>query len=98
MTEATMKKTRMCLIAAAAASLMVPAGAAFGQDTPDCSKANRPQMVEGQVTQVDMDQGRIRLRASDGTVHEFQASKETIGGYKIGDPIKAKLRADPRCN
>jgi hypothetical protein len=55
-------------------------------------------MVEGQVTQVNMDQGRLRLRASDGTVHEFQASKETIGGYKIGDPIKAKLRVDPRCN
>lgn len=90
--------TRMCLIAAAAASLMVPAGGAFGQDTPDCSKANRPQMVEGQVTQVNLDQGRIRMRASDGTTHEFQASKETIGGYKIGDPIKAKLRADPRCN
>jgi hypothetical protein len=55
-------------------------------------------MVEGQVTQVDMGQGRLRLRASDGTMHEFQASKETIGGYKAGDPIKAKLRVDPRCN
>lgn len=31
-------------------------------------------------------------------MHEFQASKETIGGYKAGDPIKAKLRVDPRCN
>lgn len=93
-----MKKTKMCLIVAAAGSLMVSGGAAFGQDKPDCSKINRPQMVEGQVTQVDMDQGRLRLRASDGTMHEFQASKETIGGYKAGDPIKAKLRVDPRCN
>jgi hypothetical protein len=54
-------------------------------------------MVEGQVTQVDMYQGKLTVRAGDGTMHEFQAAKETIGGYKVGDPIKAKLRMDPRC-
>jgi hypothetical protein len=97
MTEAAMKNT-MLLMAAATSSLMLSGGMAFGQDKPaDCNKANRPAMVEGQVTQVDMNQGKLTLRAGDGTMHEFQAAKETIGGYKVGDPIKAKLRMDPRC-
>lgn len=89
-------KNRMLLIVAATSSLMLSGGAAFGQDkSVDCS--NRPEMVQGQVTQVDMNQGKLRLRASDGTMHEFQASRETLEGYKVGDPIKAKLRMDPRC-
>jgi len=97
MTEAAMKN-RMLLIMAATTSLMLSGGAAFAQDTPpDCSKTNRPEMVEGQVTEVNLNQGKLTLRASDGTMHEFQASKETLAGYKVGDPIKAKLRMDPRC-
>ena len=91
-------KNRMLLIMATTTCLMSWGGAAFGDTPPDCSKTNRPEMVEGQVTQVNLDQGKLTLRASDGTMHEFQASKETLAGYKVGDPIKAKLRMDPRCN
>jgi len=51
-------------------------------------------MLEGQVTNVDTNKGRLTIRASDGTMHEFKASKETIGNYKVGDPIKAKRRTE----
>ena len=92
-------KNRMLLIVSLAGGLMLPGGFALGQDKPaDCPKAGAPEMVEGQVTQVDMSQGKLTLRAADGTMHEFQASGETLEGYKVGDPIKAKLRRDPRCD
>lgn len=89
-------KNRMLLIAAASGSLAL-AGAAFGQDQPgDAGKT--PDMIEGEVTQVDTDQGKIRVRARDGTMHEFQAGEETLKNYKAGDPIKAKLRKAPPGN
>ena len=90
-----MKKTKLLITAAA---LALSGGAAFGEDKPDCSAANAPDMLEGEVTHVDMGQGKLTLRARDGTMHEFQASQETLKDYKVGDPIKAKLRKDPRCN
>jgi hypothetical protein len=92
-------KNRMLLIVSVAGGLMLSGGLALGQDKPaDCPKAGAPEMVEGEVTQVDMDQGKVTLRAADGTLHEFKASKETLEDYKVGDPIKAKLRKDPRCD
>lgn len=92
-------KNRMIFIVSVAGGLMLSGGVALGQDKPaDCPKAGAPEMVEGQVTQVDMNQGKVTLRATDGTMHEFNASKETLEGYKVGDPIKAKLRKDPRCD
>jgi hypothetical protein len=91
-------KNRTLLMVPVAAALMLSSGFALGQDRPaDCPKPGTPAMVEGQVTRVDMDQGKLSMRASDGTMHEFQASKETLGDYKVGDPIKARLRKDPRC-
>lgn len=55
----------------------------------------RPQMLEGQVADIDLAQGKLRIRAADGTLHEFHASRGTLEGYKVGDPIKAKLRTAP---
>lgn len=98
MTGAAMKN-RMLLIVSVAGGLMLSGGFALGQDRPaDCPKPGAPGMIDGQVTQVDVNQGRLTLRASDGSMHEFQASRETIEGYKVGDPIKARLRKDPRCD
>jgi Cu/Ag efflux protein CusF len=51
-----------------------------------------PQMVEGQVIKIDRRQGRVTIRAADGLVHEFQASKETLQDLKEGDRIEARLR------
>lgn len=87
-------KNRMLLIVSVAGGLMM-SGAAFGQDKP-AEEMNTPNMIEGEVTKVDMNQGKLTIRASDGTMHEFEASKETLGGYKVGDPIKAKLRTEQR--
>lgn len=76
-----------------------PSGVALGQYKPaDCIKTGAPDMVEGQVTRVDANQGRLTIRASDGTMHEFQASRETLDDYKVGDPIKAKLRTGQKCD
>lgn len=92
-------KNWMRLTAGVAGGLMIWSGAALGQDKPaDCSKAGRPDNIEGQVIKVDMGQERITMRAANGTVHEFQAAKETLQDYKVGDSIKAKLRPDPRCD
>ena len=41
---------------------------------------------------MDPAQGKVTVKSSDGTMHEFQTAKETMAKYKIGDTIKAKLR------
>ena len=88
----------MRLIAGVAGGLMLWSGAALCEDKPfDCSKANLPDSVEGQIVKMDMGQERLTMRSSDGTIHEFQTSKETLQNYKVGDTIKAKRRPDPRC-
>ena len=81
-------KNRMLLIAAIASGLAVSSGTTLAQD----STAGSPEMIEGQVTQVDVGQGKLTIRAADGSIHEFEASRETLEGYKVGDPIQAKLR------
>ena len=73
----------------------LPAGA---EDKPDCSHAQAPRMVEGQVVKVDANAGKLSVRLPDGTMHEFDGSKETLQDHKAGDTIKAKLRLDPRCD
>lgn len=85
-----MKNGRL-LIGAVVAGLMLANGSASAQE----SSVGTPQTVEGEVAQVDLEQGKLTIRATDGTMHEFQASRETLEGYKVGDPIKAKLRTTP---
>jgi hypothetical protein len=46
---------------------------------------------------VDPAQGKVTVREADGTVHEFQASAETLKDLKPGDQIGAKLREAPKC-
>jgi len=86
-------KNRKLWIVSLAGGLVLSGGAAFGQDKP-AAKTGTPDMLEGQVTNVDMNKDRLTIRASDGTMHEFKASKETVGKYKVGDPIKAKRRTE----
>jgi hypothetical protein len=91
-------KTWLRLSAGLAAAIMLWSGIALGQGTPtECGKKGAPEKVEGQVVSVDPDQGKVTLRADDGTTHEFQASKETLQDYKVGDRIKAKLRLTKEC-
>ncbi len=76
-------------------------GVALAQSKPaDCDpqgKVKTPQVVAGQVVKVDPAQGKLTLGAGDGALHEFQASKETLEGMKVGDRIEAKLREAPKC-
>ncbi|KRT68670.1 MAG: hypothetical protein XU15_C0018G0047 [candidate division NC10 bacterium CSP1-5] len=83
--------------AGVAVSVLLWSGAALAQDKPaGCGKAT-PEKVEGQVVKIDPDKGKITVRATDGTTYEFEAAKETLEEYKVGDTIKAKLRSAPEC-
>lgn len=78
---------------AIAISLLLWGGTALAQaSNPPVQQGHTPQMVEGQVIKIDRAQGRVTIRAADGMVHEFQASKETLQDLKEGDRIEARLR------
>ncbi|HWC03113.1 MAG TPA: hypothetical protein VHF87_10090 [Methylomirabilota bacterium] len=78
---------------ALAAPILLWSGTALGQAAkPPASQGNTPRTVEGEVIKIDRAQGRVTIRASDGTIHEFQASKETLQDLKEGDRIEARLR------
>ena len=83
-----------------AIGLLLWSGAALAQVKPGCDAQGRmkaPEKVEGQVVKVDPAQGKVTVREADGTVHEFQASAETLKDLKVGDQIGAKLREAPKC-
>ncbi len=86
-------------IVAVTAVLLLCAGTAFGQTKPGCEqgKVKTPTKIEGQVVKVDPQRGLITVRENDGTVHEFQAGKETLQQFKPGDRIEANLREAPKC-
>jgi hypothetical protein len=48
--------------------------------------------VEGRVIKIDLEDTRVTLQSSDGSLHEFKASSETLKGLKVGDRIEAKRR------
>ena len=62
-----------------------------------CDSERIPPKIEGQVVKVDMEHGKVTVRTTDGTTHEFQASKETLQDFKVGNRIEAKLRKTPPC-
>jgi hypothetical protein len=87
-----------------ALTLWVTASITFGligaapveaQTKTGCDPATTPAKVEGQVVKVDKAQNKITVRASDGTTHEFQASKDVVKDLKAGDRIEANLRSAP---
>lgn len=93
-------RTRTAITVAALVALGLSPGMAIGQAKPRCDEQGRvvaPRKIEGQVVKVDTAQGKISVREADGTVHEFQASKETLEGFKPGDRIEANLREAPKC-
>ena len=73
---------------------------AWGQTKPACDAQGRvatPQKVQGQVVGIDAANSKLSVREADGKVHEFQASKETLQEFKVGDRIEANLREAPKC-
>lgn len=70
------------------------------KSTAQCEQAaaRTPQKIEGQVTSVDPNSGIVMVRANDGTMHQFQGSKETLAEYKVGDKLEANLRQPAPCS
>jgi hypothetical protein len=88
------------LVAGFSAIVIAWSAPALGQGKPPCDQQGRvmtPQKVEGTVVGVDAAQSKLKVREADGKVHEFQASKETLQGFKVGDRIEANLREAPKC-
>ena len=44
------------------------------------------------MIEIDLENTRVTLQSSDGSLHEFEASSETLKGLKVGDRIEAKRR------
>jgi hypothetical protein len=85
-------RNRIAAAVMAGALLVSGAGHVQAQNKPDCPKGATE--IEGQVVKVDTAHGKVTVRGADGTTHEFQASKETLQGMKVGDKIAAKPRMD----
>jgi hypothetical protein len=86
-------RIRTRFVAALGAPILLWSGSAFGQAAqPPVHQGSTPRVVEGRVVKIDMTRERVTIRASDGTMHEFQASKETLRDLKEGDTIEARLR------
>jgi hypothetical protein len=86
------------MAAVAVATAMLWSGAALAEVKPaNCDPVRYPQKVEGQVLKVDRNQGKVTVRTAEGTVHEFQTSKETLKDFKVGERIAAQLRSAPSC-
>lgn len=88
-------KTRTYILVVAVLGVALLAGTVVAQSQPaNCEgvKSRTPSQLEGQVVRIDMDNGKVIVRTIDGTTHEFQADKETLKDYKVGDRIHARLR------
>lgn len=79
-----------------AAALLVSAPAVQAQNPKDCPRG-APERVEGQVVKIDAASNKVTVQETNGTMHEFTASRETIQDMKVGEKITAKLRVAPDC-
>jgi|SRR5215510_8199734 len=92
----SVKKTAAGFLAGA---LLLGGGTLYAQTPtpPDCPKPLAVEKLSGEVVKLDEAQGMVTIRASDGTMHEFRASRETIQDMKVGEKIEAKLRVSEKC-
>jgi len=80
--------------------LLLCGGSALAQMKPACTSQGRVQTAEkvvGQVVKVDPGLDKLIVREDNGTVHEFQATKDLLREFKPGDRIEATLREALRC-
>lgn len=91
-------KTWTGVAAGLVAGAVLWGGVAVAQNKPaGCDRSKTPEKVDAQVVKIDEAQGKVTVRGADGTMREFQASKETLQDLKVGDHIEAKLRSTPSC-
>jgi len=69
----------------------------FGPSIGGVATAAEPtsEVIDGQVTKIDLERHLVTVRSSDLQIHEFEASDETLKDLKVGDRIEAKRRPDP---
>jgi hypothetical protein len=84
---------RVRTLSAVIAGPLLMAGIALNQSNAGECKPGTPQKIDGKVVKIDPNAGKITVQDSSGATHEFEATKNTIAQYKVGDSIKAKLRA-----
>ena len=84
----------LCAAGPVAAQTTKPAGGS----PPSCQPAKAPQMVVGQVVDINATGDKIKVRDTSGATHEFEASPETVRDLKKGDRIEATLRPLPKCS
>jgi len=75
----------------------VALGVALGQGIVAAPRAasaaeQASEVVAGVVTKIDHERSRVTVRSSDGKIHEFEASAETLKDLKVGDRIEATRR------
>jgi hypothetical protein len=76
-------------------------GRGAAQGKPPCDqqgKVKTPERVAGEVTSIDKARGTVTVREADGTMHEFQASADTLRDVTVGGRVNAKLREAPKCS
>jgi hypothetical protein len=81
-------------------ALVLGTGVAIGRSKPACDPVGTmmaPDKPEGQVVKMEPGRSRFSVRESDGLIHEFQASPETLRDLKVGDRIEVKLWEVSRC-
>jgi hypothetical protein len=81
--------------------LMLWTGAALAQGRPPCDqqgKVKTPETAAGEVTSIDRARETVTVRGADGTMHEFQASADTLQDVTVGGRLNAKLREAPKCS
>ena len=92
------RRWRRLLAAFAASSVVMLAGTVLAQDKPAaCIQAGAPKKLEGEVVQIEPEQGTVTVRESNGATHDFRASPETLRSYKVGDRMEATLRPGQEC-
>ncbi len=92
--------TRIRLAVGLLAGLSLGGNAVLAQTSGqpgDCPKIGAVERIDGTVTNIEAQQGVLTLLGSDGTIHKFQASPDTLQGLKIGDKIQTKLRISETC-
>jgi hypothetical protein len=89
-------KTWMGVSAGLVAGAALWSGSVLAQPKPmDCPKT--AEKVEGQITKVDVSQGKLTMKGNDGKTYEFSASKDTLQDKKVGDHLEITKRMPEGC-
>jgi hypothetical protein len=76
------------------AGVTLASGLALGQAAkPDCT----PHKLEGRITKLDMNGGKITLQQANGQTVEFQAPMDVLHDKKVGDRLEINKRLPDGC-